>query len=135
MLLLELLMNIHSEITVLNIYTVNVITICSCYVYRSGYNRWRWSETPSQILQNLCSKHGLPLPVLVGRRLQVGDQTFADSTTLSKGILIFLLLSQSIRSTYKTGVLSENQTMFFCDTHVLMVDKLLVRCFNWSNCR
>lgn len=65
---------------------------------RSGYNKWRWAETPSEILQKLCSRHGLAAPVMVGRRLQVGGKTFTDSTKLSMGniyftniILLFLL--------------------------------------------
>lgn len=52
---------------------------------RAGYNVWRNVDLPSTILIDICTKHGLELPVYFGNKIQVAGITFEDTTVLEIG--------------------------------------------------
>lgn len=55
---------------------------------RTGYNVWRNVDPPSRILNDICTKHGLDMPVYFGNKIQVGGITFEDTTVLEIGIYV-----------------------------------------------
>jgi hypothetical protein len=41
--------------------------------FRDGYNRWRDTSKPSQILEELCRKNNIGGPKYIGGHVVVGD--------------------------------------------------------------
>lgn len=46
--------------------------------FRDGYNRWRDILKPSQILEGLCRKNGMPSPTYIGEHVVVGQYAEDD---------------------------------------------------------
>lgn len=55
------------------------------YFFSHGYNIWRPSELPSEILRSICEKHDLGEPIISNNKIKLGKQIFEDHSTLSTG--------------------------------------------------
>lgn len=50
----------------------------------SGYNRWRNSALPTEILRELCNKHDINLPEYYDNVIDIDGVRLTDNTKLSK---------------------------------------------------
>lgn len=46
---------------------------------------WRPAQLPSEILNEICEKQNIGPPLISGNQIQIGNQTFEDSTSISIG--------------------------------------------------
>lgn len=51
---------------------------------RSGYNFWRDSQKPSEILSGICRKYNIGAPHVIGSTIKVANIIFEDDSNLSK---------------------------------------------------
>ena len=55
-----------------------------CPLFREGYNAWRDTSKPTEILTKLCKDNKLDGPYFRPGEIQIGNQVFSGKTTFTK---------------------------------------------------
>lgn len=63
-----------------DLLVIEILNLCSI-----GYNKWRDSQSPKQILQDLCRKYDVRLPKFKGPSIEVDGVILEDETEIATG--------------------------------------------------